>query len=125
MGRAATLTRNVELLLNDRAAVRLSDANDVDFECPLELDDPQNHLLREASEAEWNELEHVTIRLSQGREIMLQATWRENLDILLLTQTDGLLKEAEEAWLELKMDSSNGYTMSMMHSTCFILLTNY
>ena len=50
--RAATLTRNVELLLNDRAAVRLSDANDVDFECPLELDDPQNHLLREASEAE-------------------------------------------------------------------------
>ena len=64
--RAATLTRNVELLLNDRAAVRLSDANDVDFECPLELDDPQNHLLREASDAEWNELEHVTIRLSQG-----------------------------------------------------------
>ena len=27
---------------------------------------PQNHLIKEASEAEWNELEHVTIRLSQG-----------------------------------------------------------
>ena len=64
--RAATLTRDVELLLNDRAAVRLSDAGDLDFECPIELEDPQNHLIKEASEAEWNELEHVSIRLSQG-----------------------------------------------------------
>ena len=53
-------------MLNDRAAVRLSDADDLDYQCPIELEDPQNHLIKEASEAEWNELEHVTIKLSQG-----------------------------------------------------------
>ena len=35
-------------------------------QCPIELEDPQNHLIKLASEAEWNELEHVTIKLSQG-----------------------------------------------------------
>ena len=53
-------------MLNERAAVRLSDADDLDYQCPIELEDPQNHLIKEASEAEWNELEHVTIKLSQG-----------------------------------------------------------
>ena len=53
-------------MLNERAAVRLSDADDLDYQCPIELEDTQNHLIKEASEAEWNELEHVTIKLSQG-----------------------------------------------------------
>ena len=64
--RAASVTKNVELLLNDRAAVVVSDADDLEYDCPLELNDPQNHLVQEAVEAEWSELNHVSIRLSEG-----------------------------------------------------------
>ena len=52
--------------MNDRAAVTISDANDLEYDCPIELDDQQNHLVREAMEAEWRELDHVSIRLSEG-----------------------------------------------------------
>ena len=53
-------------MLDEKAAVRLSDADNLASQCPIELEDPQNHLIKLASEAEWNELEHVTIKLSQG-----------------------------------------------------------
>ena len=53
-------------MLDEKAAVRLSDADNLAYQCPIELEDPQNHLIKLASEAEWNELEHVTIKLSQG-----------------------------------------------------------
>ena len=57
--------------------MRLSDAGDVDFECPIELEDPQNHLIKEASRRQKLNGMNWCMFNSIFPEIMLQATWQK------------------------------------------------